>query len=101
VAWPTVNGRPHSIPFDRNIRPMVARLAIPKYNPRRAPKRSVNCRGGKREKAFMSVQKKTVLGQKKTKNAKAAKGKLDAKTIESASKEINLMRVAGGEKLKY
>jgi hypothetical protein len=49
----------------------------------------------------MSVQKKTVRGQKKTENAKTAKGKLDAKTIKSASKEINLTRVAGGEKLKY
>ena len=47
----------------------------------------------------MSVQKKTVLGQKKTKNAKAAKGKLDAKTIKSVSKEVNLR--AGGGPVKY
>ena len=44
----------------------------------------------------MSVQKKTVLGQKKTKNAKA---KLDAKAIKSASKEVNLR--AGGGPVKY
>jgi hypothetical protein len=93
-------GVPQSIPFDRNICGLVARLVIPKYNPRHAPSVEFNCRGGKREKAFMSVQKKTLLGQKKTKNAKAAKGKLDAKTIKSASKEINLTR-AGGSKLKY
>ena len=49
----------------------------------------------------MSVQKKPMLGQKKTKNAKAAKGQLDAKTIKSASKEINLRRVGGGEPVKY
>ena len=50
----------------------------------------------------MSVQKKAVLGQKKTKNAKAAKGKLDAKTIKPASKEINLTtRKGGGSPLKY
>jgi hypothetical protein len=50
----------------------------------------------------MSVQKKTVLGQKKIKNAKAAKGKLDAKTIKPASKEINLtMRASGDKPVKY
>jgi hypothetical protein len=65
------------------------------------PELSVNSRGGKMEETVMSVQKKTMLGQKKTKSAKAAKGKLDAKTIKPASKEINLTVRAGGEKLKY
>jgi hypothetical protein len=48
----------------------------------------------------MSVQRKALLGQKKTKNAKAAKGKLDGKTIKSASKEVNLTRPGGGP-VKY
>jgi hypothetical protein len=65
------------------------------------PELSVNRRGEEGEESIMSVQKKTVLGQKKTKNAKVAKGKLDAKTIKPASKEINLTVRAGGEKLKY
>jgi hypothetical protein len=49
----------------------------------------------------MSVQKKTVLGQKKTKNAKISKGKLGVKTIKSASKEISLTMRAGGSQVKY
>jgi hypothetical protein len=48
----------------------------------------------------MSVQKKTVLGQKKTKNAKGGKSKLNIKTVKAGSKEVNL-RKAGGSPLKY
>jgi hypothetical protein len=47
----------------------------------------------------MSVQMGALIGQKKTQNAKAAKGKLDVKTIKSASKEVNL-RKAGGTPVK-
>jgi hypothetical protein len=61
----------------------------------------LNAGAESRRKSTMSVQKKTVLGQKKTKDAKAAKGKLDAKTIKSASKEINLKRVGGDKPIGY
>ena len=59
----------------------------------------LNAGAESQRKSTMSVQKKTVLGQKKTMNAKAAKSKLDAKTIKPASKEVNLR--AGGGPVKY
>jgi hypothetical protein len=57
-----------------------------------------NLLGGKSEpdgsatRRIMSFQKKALLGQKKTKSAKAAKGKLDAKTIKSASNTGKVIR---------
>jgi hypothetical protein len=79
---------------------LVARSVTPKYNPHHTQAFS-QLPGGSERKAIMSVQKKTLLGQKKTKNTKAAKGKLDAKPIKSVSKEINLRRVGGGSPVKY
>lgn len=48
----------------------------------------------------MSVQKKSLVSQKKSNKPKAGKGKMGSKTVKAGSKEVEL-RKAGGEALKY